>query len=304
MKHKLIILSLILSLTSWSKDKVRFVDEVFSQFIVTSDVIYGHSKTQGGKQETLRMDIYQPKNDDMKKRPLIVYAHGGYFLFGDKNEFKDNAEKLAKSGYVVALINYRLIDIPQADTVSKKAVIDAVHDMKAAVRYFNKDANSTNNYKIDPNRIVIGGFSAGAVTSLHYAYANDKKDVLKMGGKWLLKYVIRNQGIEGHSGNPGYSSAVKGVINIAGSIHNSNLVDSDEPFLISIHGTDDKTVPFLKGTTGETTVVTEGSGLIHARANKIGLKNLLIKLEGEDHLAHYTCKDCLDRVKIFLAGII
>ncbi len=32
----------------------------------------------------LYMDLYFPKGDTLKKRPLLVYVHGGAFLFGDK----------------------------------------------------------------------------------------------------------------------------------------------------------------------------------------------------------------------------
>ena len=107
------------------------------------------------------------------KRKMIFYlAHGGYFLFGDKNEFSEEAVTLAKAGYVVASINYRLIDVESSDTASMKAVIDAIHDIRAAVRYFFRDAKTVNKYGIDTDRIAIGGYSAGAVASLHYAYAN------------------------------------------------------------------------------------------------------------------------------------
>ena len=182
------------------------------------------------------MDIYQPKGDQLSKRPLIILAHGGYFLFGDKNEFSEEAVTLAKAGYVVASINYRLIDVESSDTASMKAVIDAIQDIRAAVRYFFRDAKTVNKYGIDTDRIAIGGYSAGAVTSLHYAYANTISDVLEMVGEWLLNYVERTGGLEGRSGNPGHPSTLKGVINFAGSIHSARLIDKGEPFLISVHG--------------------------------------------------------------------
>jgi len=157
-----------------------------------------------------------------------------------------------------------------------------------------------NQYRIDTKNIIIGGYSAGAVTALHYAYANSVSDVLKMGDKWLLGYVERTGGLDGHSGNPGFSSVVKGVINFAGSIHSASLIDKNEPFLISVHGTLDKTVPFNEGTTGTTTVVTEGSGLIHKQANRVGLINSLIAIEGADHLIRFSCGDCFDKIMVFL----
>lgn len=280
--------------------KSRFSATVFEDITLESDVQYGQSKTQGGIVQNLLMDIYYPKNDTMSNRPLIIFAHGGYFLFGDKLGFQKDANFFAESGYVVASINYRLIDVEQDDWVAKCAVIDAVNDMKAAVRFFNKDFQTANKYRINPTQITIGGYSAGAVTSLHYAYATEVADVLKMGGKELLDYVVDNGGLEGKSGNAGYSSKVKAVINMAGSIYSAELIDKNEPLLVSVHGTNDQVVPFMSGTTGETGVVTERAGIIHPYADKIGLTNWLIKMEGEDHLGRYSCTYCLDEIRQFL----
>lgn len=295
-------LLMFFSINSWSAQGLnkRYNTEVFDQFVVEEDVAYGSAKTQSGIRQELIMDVYYPKDDSAETRPLLIFAHGGFFIFGDKIGFEEEGEFFSKSGYVVASINYRLIDVEETDMASKKAVIDAVNDMKAAVRFFTKDAATTNKYRINPDQIFIGGYSAGAVTSLHYAYANTPADVLKMGGKELLKYVDENRGIKGQSGNPGYPANVRGVINLAGSLHSADLIDKDEPILFSVHGTDDQIVPFNSGTTGDTQVVTEGSGLIHARANQIGLVNYLIKIENDGHLARYSCADCLIQMRSFI----
>jgi len=294
-------LFILLLIFNGGYSQTRFKNEIFDSFIVSKDFQFGKSLTQGGKLDLLKMDIYQPKGDDLDKRPLIILAHGGHFMFGDKQEFSGEAEVLAKAGFVVACVNYRLIDVEPSDTASMKAVIDAIHDLRAAVRFFNKDVKTENKYRIDPAKVIIGGYSAGAVASLHYAYANTIKDVVDMGGEWLLEYVERTGGFEGRSGNPGFQSQVCGVINFAGSMHSANLLDVDEPFLVSVHGTNDKTVPFNAGSTGTTAVVTEGSGLIHARAKQIGLANLLIAMEGADHLIRFSCEDCLEQIMGFLS---
>ena len=49
--------------------------------------------------------------------------------------------------------------------------------MKASVRFFTKDAATTNTYKINPNKIFIGGYSAGAITALHYGYVNNESEL-------------------------------------------------------------------------------------------------------------------------------
>ncbi|MFT5824196.1 MAG: dienelactone hydrolase [Crocinitomix sp.] len=283
-----------------NQDSVRYNSAIFEDISIDYDIKYGHAITQGGEAQDLLMNIYYPTNDTVTNRPLIIFAHGGYFLFGDKAGFAAECQFFAESGYVVATINYRLIDVLQTEEVSKRAVIDAVNDQKAAVRFFNKDFDKKNKYKIDPNQIFIGGYSAGAVSSLHYAYANTPKDVLEMGGKELLEYVVNNGGIDGQSGNQGYASKIKGVINMAGSIHSAELLNKNEPILISMHGDKDIVVPYLSGVTGETEVVTEGSGLIHQKAEEIGLVNQLITLPGGGHDARFYCDSCLELVRQFI----
>ena len=267
------------------------------------DIPYGRNVTQSGVEEDLLMDIYYPKEGD-QKRPLVILAHGGYFLFGDKESFATECKELAAEGFVAVSINYRLIDVENTDEVSKIAVIDAVNDMKAAVRYFYKSAQEQNPYLVDTNNIVIGGYSAGAITALHYAYANTAKDAFEMGGELFLSYLEENGGIEGNSGNAGYSTKVKGVVNIAGSLFSASFVDANEPPLFSVHGNADDIVPFESGTTGDTGVMTEGSKLIHQRANAVGLQNRLIEVEGGDHSAFYFCNNCRDELKSFIRSVL
>ncbi|MFT4600330.1 MAG: para-nitrobenzyl esterase [Arenicella sp.] len=287
-----------MSFLSTAQDTSRYHCEYFNEIDSKKNVVYGQATTQGGVDQKLIMDIYMPKGDLNTERPLIIFAHGGYFIFGDKASFAEECEFFAKSGYVAVSINYRLIDIEVDSIMTPKiAVIDAVSDMKAAVRYFTKESNE---YKIDSDNIFVGGYSAGAITSLHYAYANTTNDVLEMGGAELAQYVKMNGSLEGNSGNPGNSSKIKGVVNIAGSLHSAELVNKGEPALYSVHGTADLTVPFNSGLTGETLIETEGSGLIHKKAQKVGVTNLLRAIPDLDHSAFYFCDDCLIEMRSFL----
>jgi len=101
------------------------------------------------------MDIYTGEGDNEGNRPLIILAHGGGFTDGDKEEFEEFSAFLAKSGYVVASINYRLLDIELTETTIKRAVIEAVTDMKAAARYFVKDAGGSNTYRITQSHFQV-----------------------------------------------------------------------------------------------------------------------------------------------------
>lgn len=288
--------SLFISWAGFSHQVMRDTGFVFCQ----TDLIYGKNKTQAGIEQELVFDVWMPNQRNESLSPLIVLAHGGYFLGGDKRDMNFLCEQLVRQGFVVANINYRLLDVAESEISYKRAVVDAVFDMKAAVRYFKRDACAANNFKIDTNAIFVGGYSAGAITSLHYAYANTIYDAYQIGGNLMINYCHSRGGAEGNSGNQGYSSKVRGVINVAGSLHNASLIDAYEPSLFSVHGTADDIVPFTEGVSGNSEITTHGSGLIHSQADQIGLRNELVKIEGADHFAIYECTECLQKLASFI----
>ena len=55
-----------------------------------------------------------------------------------------------------------------------ETVVRAVHDYRAAIRYFKKDFSENGNiYGIDTSLIFAGGVSAGAITAVHVAYMDN-----------------------------------------------------------------------------------------------------------------------------------
>ena len=71
-----------------------------------------------------------------------------------------------------------------------------MEDFRAAIRWSRSYASE---YRLDPDRIIASGNSAGAITALHLAYASDFQE-------------------EGKSGNEGFLSNPNGVISIAGAL--------------------------------------------------------------------------------------
>ena len=80
-----------------------------------------------------------------------------------------------------------------------------IQDLRAAVRFFSKDAATINTYRMSPAYIVAGGSSAGTFMALEIGYLDKASGVPAYVGLAGLG------GIEGTSGNPGYSSAVLAV---------------------------------------------------------------------------------------------
>jgi len=283
-----------------AENQQRYNSQVFQSITVTEDVRYGANVTLGGATTGLSMNIYQPANDTEINRPLVVLAHGGSYISGDKKDLTELATFLAKAGYVVASINYRLLDITPTQLAFKQVVLNSVADMKADVRYFTKDVVTNNVYKIDPLKVFIGGYSAGAITALHYAYVNTDSELITIGGTSFLNYVNSKGGLDGLSGNQTFPSDVKGVVNISGALFNSNFINSNEPSLYSIHGTDDSVVPYLQGNVNNTGIIADGSGILHPYATTIGLKNELKTIQDGKHDAFLSCTSCLVEIRTFL----
>lgn len=265
----------------------RYAADTFTNITTTSNVIYGSNIKANGSTQSLTMDIYQPTGDIETARPLIVWAHGGSFLGGTSTDGDVVAlsQAFAKKGYVCVSINYRLGLTPFDSTGAVKAVLRAVQDMKAAVRFFYKDKLTTNTYKIDTSNIFIGGSSAGAITALHMAYLDKSCEI---------NYYVTPAnlaalgGMEGNSGNACYSSKVKGVINLCGALGRYGWIEAGDIPFCSMHGTIDGTVKYNRGIVnpGIPLILLDGSRMLKAQANTVGINNPFYTWYGQDHVPY------------------
>lgn len=271
-------------------NRYRFMS-AFESFDVTPDVVYGNAINSTGLNQNLVVDIYEPVGDSHQSRPLIILAHGGFFLGGDNDnsDVLSLCQDLTRMGYVVASITYRLgldnfFDIPNSLV---RSVWRGYHDGKAAVRYFRKtEAEEGNPWGIDPDRIMIGGVSAGAFLGLHLAYLDEVSEIPEQVDQTAPGMA---GGLEGESGNPGYSSEVLGVINVAGALKTAEYISEGDVPLVSVHGTADGTVPFGSDwitLSGFPIAEVDGSSIIHAAAEENGVSSCFTILEGADHVAH------------------
>ena|SRR5580698_9500890 len=148
----------------------RYYNSIFSYTVTT--VPYGNAIEYNGVDTTLLVDVYQPKGDNFAHRPLIVLAFPGSFTSGVRisPDIVQLCIYFAQRGYVCASIDYRLGMPNSSDSCEFLALMRAVQDMKASVRYFYKDAQTVDQFRIDTNQIFIGGSSAGAFIALNYAY--------------------------------------------------------------------------------------------------------------------------------------
>ena len=200
---------------------LRYRDAVFSSVDKTSDLTYGKAARISGSIQTLKLDLYQPTGDPIAERPAIVWVHGGGFKNGNKSskEIVEQANVFAKMGYVTVSIDYRLTTgcAPYTDQCIR-GIEMAYHDAQAAVRYLRANAAT---YRIDVDRIAVGGSSAGGITAYNVAYGSEEV---------------------GHSGNPGYSSKVRAAVSLSGASLTTD-VDPGDPPTLDFHGDADQVVP-------------------------------------------------------------
>lgn len=207
------------------EDGVRYLDEVFGVATET-DLQYGAAMDENGDQEALRLDLYQPENDTLDRRPAILWLHGGSFQFGHKGEMAAFARSSARRGMVSVSLNYRLREnqtfdyTDPDDPVGEQAKRDAQHDAQAAVRWLRANADDLG---VDPDLIFLAGYSAGGTTALRVAAASPDDT--------------------GSSGNPGPSSSVAAVVAISASIE-AGMLEAATGRTLLIHGTADGKVPF------------------------------------------------------------
>jgi acetyl esterase/lipase len=108
-------------------------------------------------------DLYRPKG--LHKAPVLVAAHGGGWQLGDRKSYRHWGNYLAKNGYAVFAIEYRLMK------PGVKTWPGAVCDTKAAVQFVRAEAAELG---IDAERIALIGSSAGAHLSALVALAGEE----------------------------------------------------------------------------------------------------------------------------------
>jgi len=180
---------------------------------------------------SLSLDVYQTDNSDNSLRPVLVWVHGGGFSGGKRDNGMELKlmETFAKQGYVGVSITYRLLrkgqatgfscDCPRSDKINvfRESALDtwdALHFM-----YTHSDK-----FQIDPQKIIVGGSSAGAEAILNAVYLRD----------WLFEGPSKYDEIE-----PAAVFSLAGAVVDARYIGAHNAVPG-----VFFHGTKDNLVPY------------------------------------------------------------
>jgi acetyl esterase/lipase len=114
-----------------------------------------------GTDRKLLCDVWQPPDGVAPSGLGFVFLHGGGWYIGDKDfGTRPLFRHLAAQGHVIMDVAYRLC--PEVD------IYGMVGDVKRAVAWMKANAAR---YQVNPERIVLGGASAGGHLALLAAYA-------------------------------------------------------------------------------------------------------------------------------------
>lgn len=132
---------------------------------VFGDMIY---RGKGFSEDCLYLNIWTPEASEDKSLPVLVYFYGGGFVAGSGGEPRYDGTSLAQKGIVVVTVNYRLniFGFFAHPELSAEAPYHAsgnygLLDQNAALKWVSENIE---NFGGDPEKITIGGESAGSIS--------------------------------------------------------------------------------------------------------------------------------------------
>lgn len=226
--------------------------------------------------EKLQADLYRPADDEV--RPIVVLIHGGGWATGDKWNMADHARELARAGFVVLNINYRL--------APKHKFPAQVDDCRAALQWVAQEAAQ---HRIDPNRIGVYGYSAGAHLAALIA-CNPIPDQPKIkavvaGGAPcdFSELELKNRTLAYWLG--GSRSEKPDVYKAASP---KLYASSEDPPFFFFHGDEDGLVPL------------DNSRCLHDELQKCGIESEFLQVDGQGHLMTFLNREARTKAVEFL----
>lgn len=227
-----------------------------------------------------KADLYLPTHTpEGQRRPAVLIIHGGGWTGGDKGAAREIniGTNLVLNGYVGMSINYVLA------AKAKPTWPQNLHDCKTAVRWLRANAVRL---KINPDRIgVIGGSAGGHLTA-------------------MVALTGPDDGLDPKGPYGEFSCRVQCAVDLYGPAelkdwHDLDMLgktrseapelyriaspttyaDRNDPPMLVLHGTGDKTVPY------------EQSEIFAAALKKAGVEHELVIIPNAPHTFHLQPKE-------------
>jgi acetyl esterase/lipase len=138
--------------------RFKFTVPAVAEPQVNRDIVYDTIDNRD-----LLCDVWQPPKQVAPSGLAFIYLHGSAWFLLDKDVgTRPFFRHLAAQGHVIMDVAYRLY--PETD------MMGMLHDVKRAILWMKEHARQ---YHVNPDRIVIGGGSAGAHLALMTAFTSN-----------------------------------------------------------------------------------------------------------------------------------
>jgi acetyl esterase/lipase len=217
-----------------------------------------------------RMDVALPANRDTTT-PVVIFIHGGAWVFGDKGVFSDDIAQYAEEGIACATINYRY-----ASELTGIGHPEIPEDVRAAIDHI---VSKSDLWKVSTTRFGLVGHSAGGHLALQAAYTLNSDGRIKACSSWAGPVDLLDTDQLAISGAPGLfktylgtnlTTAADSALYREASPH--HRAHADAPPTLLIYGTVDDLVPHIVGER------------MKVKLDGLGVENDLVTLTGQGHV--------------------
>ncbi|XP_058988202.1 esterase-5B-like isoform X2 [Musca domestica] len=128
-----------------------------------------------GVEDCLTVNVYKPKTGK-EKYPVMVYFHGGCFMFGDVNFYEP--DYLMRNGNMILVkVVYRLGPLGFMSTEDEAITGNfGLKDQQLALKWIQKNIA---NFGGDPSKVMLSGFSAGGASTHYHVLNQETKNLAK-----------------------------------------------------------------------------------------------------------------------------
>jgi len=219
------------------------------------------------------LEILLPHTRDyppLPKKPLILVIGGGGYAYVSHREKDPVAISFMKRGFASAILTYTVGSLSSAPLYPKPHL-----ELMASIDFIRKHADEFN---IDPNKIVVIGFSAGGHLAASYGYLYKNKDLLNV------------LNVEAENVKPNYLVLAYPVISTKKPTHQGTkeIITGNKPELIDLLCVEehiDKTYPvsFIWNTLDDAVVPAINSNLLADALKRVGVNYQLLQYPHGSH---------------------
>lgn len=233
--------------------------------------------------QDLKLDVYWPWRDDKARLPVVLNFHGGGWVAGNRESRALSTLPYLQMGFAVVNVQYRLANVALAPA--------AVEDTLCALQWVGRNAER---YRFDLERVITTGDSAGGHLALATAmipadsplasqcasteptwsgpYKNAApkvKAVVNWYGITDVADMLQGPNIRSYA--VAWFGSLPGRTALAKELSPLSHVRAGGPAVFTIHGDDDKLVPYAHGVR------------LKSALDKAGVKNALHTVKGGGH---------------------